>query len=315
MSFPSNNGGVSRPEFDLIDWIRSRSQRTGRVPIGIGDDAASLGVINDETLVATDMLMEGVHFKFPDATPFQAGRKSLAVNLSDIAAMAGKPIAAFVAICLPKSRGQQFAREVMGGIQTLANEFDVEVAGGDTNSWDGPLVVSVTVVGQATRGRCITRSGAKPGDALFVTGQLGGSIHGKHVDFTPRVQDAIRLHESVELNAIIDLSDGLSSDIHHVLNQSQVGAIIVASEIPIAEAAVANEAKTPLERALTDGEDFELLFAVGPNDSETLQHNSPCDVQLRRIGIVTEELGARLECSDGRVVELPPQGWCHQLES
>ncbi|MDA1017213.1 MAG: thiamine-phosphate kinase, partial [Planctomycetota bacterium] len=200
MPFPADANPVHLPEgrgseFDFIDWVRQRAAGNPRtVPLGIGDDAAALRLVDSETLVATDMLMEGVHFTFPGATPFQAGRKALAVNLSDIAAMAGRPVAAFVAIALPKSRGAAFGREVMDGIQTLADEFHTVIAGGDTNSWSGPLVVSVTVLGSVVGKRYVTRSGAKPGDRLFVTGRLGGSLSGKHLDFTPRIHEALKLH-------------------------------------------------------------------------------------------------------------------------
>src|SRR5206468_7502412 len=126
-----------------------------------------------------------------DATASRIGRKAMAVNLSDIAAMAGRPLTALVGVALPRSRGFEFARELHEGLQSLADEFGVAIIGGDTNTWDGPLVVSVTIIGEATERVPVCRSRAKPGDWLFVTGTLGGSILGKHLTFTPRVREAL----------------------------------------------------------------------------------------------------------------------------
>src|SRR5262249_23631477 len=148
-----------------------------------------------------------------------------------------------------------------------ADLFQTALAGGDTNSWDGPLVISVTIVGEATGRGPVTRAGARPGDWLLVTGPLGGSILGKHLDFTPRVREAIQLHQAVELHAMIDISDGLAADVHHICEESRCGAILFAEAIPISpEAAKLQDGRPPLEHALSDGEDFELAFAVSPDD-------------------------------------------------
>ncbi|RPI80509.1 MAG: thiamine-monophosphate kinase, partial [Planctomycetaceae bacterium] len=182
-------------EFDLIQSLRQATPASNRVPIGIGDDAALIDWRHDpRCLVTVDMLMEGVDFTFESATPEQIGRKALAVNLSDIAAMAGRPVACVVAVALPRHGGFELGRGLHAGIAQLAREFDVAIAGGDTNTWDGPLVISITVLGEPVGRGPVLRSGAQAGDWIMVTGSLGGSILGKHLDFTPRVREALALN-------------------------------------------------------------------------------------------------------------------------
>lgn len=302
-------------EFALIDRLRNRTRVHARIPLGIGDDTAALRLSPDrDSLVTVDMLMEGTDFTFPPATPALAGRKSLAVNLSDIAAMAGRPLAAFPAVALPRSRGARFAEEFLDGVLQLADEFDVAVAGGDTNIWDGPLVASITVLGETTGRGPVTRGGARPGDWIFVTGGLGGSLAGHHLTFTPRVLEAQKLHAAVELRAMIDLSDGLASDLRHILEASQVGAVLAADAIPITDAArAASDGRTPLEHALGDGEDFELLFTVSPEDGLKLLDSPPVACPLTHIGEIRQEPGCELVRSDGRREPLPSLGWEHRF--
>ncbi|MBC8117403.1 MAG: thiamine-monophosphate kinase [Candidatus Saccharimonas sp.] len=307
---------MDRPEFNLIDWIRSRVTDRDPVTLGIGDDAAALRVASDrELLFATDMLMEGVHFTFPPATPQLAGRKALAVNLSDIAAMAGRATAAFVSVALPVDRGFDFAKDVHAGLLELADEYDIVLAGGDTNSWRGPLVINVAVVGEPLGAGPVLRSGAKPGDWLFVTGSLGGSLAGRHLTFTPRLREVSRLVELVDLHAMLDISDGLAADLHHILKQSQVGAILDAESIPASSAATpqATADRSALDRALSDGEDFELLFAVSPADGQRLESLWPDETPVTRIGQITAEPGCWLRDLSGQLITLPPLGWTHVI--
>src|SRR5262249_17549025 len=156
-------------------------------------------------LVTTDMLMEGVDFALAEAGPRRIGRKTMAANLSDIAAMAGVPTAAVASVALPKHGGQSVGEELYLGMRDAADAFRVPIVGGDTNSWVGGLVISVTVLGEATANGPVLRSGAKPGDWIIVTGPLGGSLLGKHLDFTPRVKEALALHAVVDLHAMIDV--------------------------------------------------------------------------------------------------------------
>ena len=216
------------------------------------------------------MLMDGVDFELAKVEPRRIGRKAMAVNLSDIAAMAGVPRTAVVSVALPKGPGTRaLAEELYFGMKEMADRFEVAIVGGDTNSWTGPLVISVTVLGDVTERGYVIRGGAQPGDWLFVTGPLGGSIRGHHLDFTPRVREALQLNEEVQLKAMIDISDGLTADLQHILDESKCGAVLEAKSIPIREGAT-------LSGALGDGEDFELLFAVSPEDGATLTGAKRC---------------------------------------
>ncbi len=308
---------TGRHEFELINWIRSQARPHDRLRLGIGDDTASLAFPDPANcLVTVDMLMEGVHFTIPPATPRQIGRKALGVNLSDIAAMAGRPLAAVISLALPRGRPSGFVEELYAGIADMAERFHVAIAGGDTNSWQGPLVISITVLGEATGRGAVTRSGAQPGDHLFVTGDLGGSLAGKHLDFTPRINEALALHERVDLHAMIDLSDGLASDLAHIVAESRVGAILDEAAIPVSEAARAaaeNDGRSAWEHALADGEDFELLFAVAPADGQRLLDDPPPGISLSRIGTVVEGGEIRLRHATGDVVPLAVSGYRHLL--
>ncbi len=302
-------------EFDLIHWIHEQCPDSKPGLIGIGDDTAVLQPpLNKELLMSTDMLMEGTHFQFPPATPELAGRKALAVNLSDIAAMAGMPHSAIISLALPRSRGPEFAQSVMQGIIDLANEFDMQIVGGDTNSWEGPLVINVAITGTAIQSQSVKRSGAMPGDWIFVTGELGGSIASHHLTFNPRINEAASLSQSVTLKSMIDVSDGLASDLPHILTASAVGALIHADEIPVSpRISLDNANSTPLQHALSDGEDFELLFTVSPEDGKRLCKRNPLDIRLTHIGEITAEQGAILKHNDGSMTPLQNTGWKHQL--
>lgn len=307
---------MNRPEFELIDWIRSRIRDRAPVRLGIGDDAACLdSAIDRGILVATDMLMEGVHFTFPPATARLAGRKALAVNLSDIAAMAGRPTAAFVSVALPNARGMEFAKEVHEGLMELADEFDVVIAGGDTNSWDGPLVVNVAVTGESLGPQPVCRNGAIAGDWLFVTGALGGSLpSSRHLTFTPRVVEVQKLANLVTLHAMIDVSDGLAADLHHLLKASGWGAILDAPQIPLTQAAMNSaDSRSPLVHGLSDGEDFELLFAVSAKDGRRLIAEWSDATPVTKIGEVQDTPGCWLRQPDGQLEALPALGWTHSV--
>ena len=305
---------VMNSEFDYIQEIRAQAKPFDRLSIPIGDDTACWDFPEpSRCLITTDMLLEGAHFTFPPATPQLAGRKALAVNLSDIAAMAGIPLAAFVSVAFPKNAAAcGLATDVHTGLRELADEYNVAIAGGDTNSWDGPLIISVTLIGEATERGPVTRSGAKPGDWIMVTGKLGGTLADRHLTFPPRVSEALALHEAADLHAMIDLSDGLSSDLRHILEESKVGAEVHAASIPITETARnASDNRTPLDHALSDGEDFELLFTVSPDDGKRLLENSPIETPLSHIGTIVE--GSRCEIIDetGERRELAAGGWRH----
>ncbi len=302
-------------EFAFIDWLRRRTPSATRVLIGPGDDTAALAwPTAAPCLVTTDMLLEGSCFLLDEAGPRRVGRKAMAVNLSDIAAMAGVPVAAVVSVGLPRKGGRILAEELYLGLREAADAFDTAVVGGDTNSWDGPLVISVTVFGEATPRGPVRRNGAKAGDWLLATGAFGGSILGKHLDFTPRVREALALHQAADLHAMIDVSDGLAADVDKLCVESRCGAVLRAETIPIDPAArQMKDDKTPLQHALGDGEDFELVFAVAPEDGRRLLATQPVPgITLAHVGECVAD-GLWLE-EHGQRRPLPPTGYVHTLD-
>ena len=309
---PSTNTSEPRGEFGLIAWIRERSKAGGRVPLGIGDDCASLNFSpGAEVLVTTDMLMDGRHFRLAEVGAEAVGYKALAVNLSDIAAMAGVPVAAFVAVALPRGGAVEVAKELHAGMAPLAERFGVTLAGGDTNAWDGPLVVTVTLVGEATPRGVVRRSGAQPGDAILVTGPLGGSLTRRHLHPTPRIAEALALAEVATIHAMIDISDGLASDLGHILDESGgLGATLDAASTPIHDDARAMGGD-PLDHALHDGEDFELCLTLSQNEANRLLADPPPGVTLHRIGTIEVEAGLRLRRPDGSISSLAAKGFDH----
>jgi thiamine-monophosphate kinase len=299
-------------EFHYIRWLRSRTTADPRVLVGPGDDCAVLAAPTRPLLVTTDMLMDGTDFILAEVGPRCAGRKAMAANLSDIAAMAGVPTAAVVSVALPRA-SRDLAEQLYLGLRDVADAFGVSIVGGDTNSWDAPLAISVTAFGEATDRGAVLRSGAKPGDWVFVTGPLGGSIRGHHLDFTPRVREALALHAAVELRAMCDISDSLAADLNHILEESRCGAVLFADAIPVSADAVElgrTSGKSPLQHALGDGEDFELVFTVSPADGERLLRAPPV-AGLAKIGeCVESELWLEV---DGKRERLQATGWVHEL--
>jgi thiamine-monophosphate kinase len=301
-------------EFAYIDWLRRQTPSHPRVLIGPGDDAAALQFTpGGLCLVTTDMLMDGTCFHLAEAGPQLVGRKAMAVNLSDIAAMAGRPVAAVVSVALPQVGGREIAEQLYLGLRELADEYETAIIGGDTNSWNRPLVISVTLLGEATTRGPVRRSGARPGDWLLVTGPLGGSIRGKHLTFRPRVQEALQLHTLADLHAMIDISDGLAADVGHLVSESRCGAVLRAETIPLTlEACNMDDGVAPLEHALSDGEDFELVVAVSPADGQRLLQTQPiAGIELSQIGECMEQ-GLWLEEAGQRRV-LEARGYVHRL--
>jgi thiamine-monophosphate kinase len=304
----------STGEFAYISWLRQRTPADPRVLIGPGDDTAAVSFTPGAAcLVTTDMLLDGSCFRLTEAGPRRVGNKAMAVNLSDIAAMAGKPVAAVVSVGLPRDGGRSLAEELYLGLRQVADAFQTALVGGDTNSWDGPLVISVTLLGETTARGPVRRGGAQPGDWLLVTGPLGGSILGKHLSFTPRVREALLLHEAADLHAMIDISDGLAKDLNHICEESGCGALLRAEAIPIsADARRMNDQHTPLEHALSDGEDFELVFAVTAAEGQRLVETQPIPgITLSAIGECVST-GLWLE-TDGNQRPLEPCGYEHRL--
>lgn len=319
---------MSRPsgEWALIDWLRrSRNLDPSVVPLGPGDDMAVVRVANDaEVLVTVDGLLEGTHFDLGAATPRQVGYKALAVSLSDAAAMAALPVCAVAWLGLPSGTPQSVPEELTHGLWEAAERFHCPVVGGDVTSWPvapktehrgGGITIGTALIARPAGIEPVTRSGARPGDRLFVTGRLGGSLLGRHLAFMPRVVEARRLARAVALHAMIDLSDGLSTDLHHVCRESGVAAEVRAEAIPVSEDAerlAERDGRSALEHALGDGEDFELLFAVGREDAERLRTENPLEgVTLTEIGKAVEGEGVVLLGEDGSREALAMGGWEH----
>ncbi len=269
-----------------------------------------------ECVVTVDMLNDGVDFDLSNVDPRRAGRKALAANLSDLAAMAARPLAGVVALALPRQCGLELAMALYEGMLPLAETYDLAIAGGDTNSWDGPLAISITLLGAVTARGPLRRDGAKPGDRILVTGSFGGSILGRHLDFEPRLREALELHARYELHAGIDVSDGLSLDLSHVLEESRCGAVVNVDAVPIADdarhlAERLADGSTPLEHALSDGEDFELLLAVPADEARRLLHERPLAAPITDIGEFTTEPGLWQTDRSGIRRPLAPRGWQH----
>ena len=294
-------------EFDFINWIQSQARPTDFVQLPQGDDLAVLKWnADDQLLVGVDQVLDGVHFDSKIHSPQQIGRKVVNRNFSDCAAMACLPAALVASAGLPAGAGVEYTKSISPGTREAADAFNCPIVGGDTGSWPGRLVLSVTVLGRSAGITPISRKGAKPGDFIYVTGPLGGSILGRHMEFQPRIELARELARTGRISAMMDISDGLSRDLQHICRQSHVGAIVEADGIPIHEDARALSAKDerpPIDHAVHDGEDHELLFT----SAEPIDHPSAVC-----IGKTTAD-PAILIRRDGILSPLEPLGWQHSL--
>jgi thiamine-monophosphate kinase len=263
-------------EFELIRRLTRSLPSNSSVVVGAGDDCAVLeaGAPDRLLLFKTDAVVEGVHFTAA-APPEKIGHKALGRCLSDIAAMAGTPTAALVTIGLPRDFKAESVEGIYVGINAVARRHEVAIVGGETTTNPGGVFISVALVGWVPRGKGVLRSGAEAGDAIFVTGELGGSLAGKHLEFEPRLAEARWLAQHFPVHAMLDVSDGLAGDLRHILKASRVGAELLATSIPISREArlaekAGSSAKPAMLAALTDGEDFELLFTVASRNAVPL---------------------------------------------
>lgn len=288
--------------------------------IGIGDDGAVLDVTTESRqVIVTDLLLDGVHFDLQHTTPFLVGRKAMAVNLSDLAAMGCRPTSALVSIAIPLDllRGSpDFLRELYRGIEALTDEYQFTLAGGDTNSWSGPFAINVCLTGVPFSTHLFLRSTAQPGDAIFVTGPLGGSLtSGRHLTFLPRLAISEWLSGAVSIHGMMDLSDGLSIDLHRMMEASGTAAELLAAAIPIHPDVPTDwNPDKRLAAALSDGEDFELLFTVSADDALILTNVAEtAGFSMTQIGHVTNGSGIDLTDQDGHRRLMKPAGWQHEL--
>lgn len=303
-------------EFSFIEWIRKRQKRRRDVILGIGDDCAVINVSSDKfSLVTTDMLVDGTHFDLKKCTIQEAGRKAMACSISDIAAMGCQPTVAVISICFPDHTTEKFARELYKGIWDIADKYTIEIVGGDIISGRSPFCINVTMLGRDDGLKPIRRSGAKAGDKILVTGTLGGSILGKHLSFEPRLTEALALNKNFAIHAMIDISDGLTADLNHILEESGVGAVLYEDQIPISHAAVELSKKTghtPRYHALSDGEDYELLMTLSKAQAKrVLSSGLFADVKIRCIGEVTKGRGIQMKSPGGNLCRIKPRGYEH----
>lgn len=334
----------SRSEFDFINALKQRSPSAGQSLIaGIGDDAAVFrNSAEKETVVTADLLVEDIDFRRTTTPPYLLGHKALAVSLSDIAAMGSRPLWSLVSIGVPDDVWQtEFVDRLYDGLLELAGRYGVQLIGGDTSRTNDKIVIDSIVAGECSTGKAVMRTGASPGDQIFVTGSLGGAAAGlrliergahlaeqnlgddesqkldhillRQLRPEPRVGWGMVLGEERLATAMIDLSDGLSSDLNRLCTSSNVGALIDSSLLPIDNHVTelcGRRALDPLQLALHGGEDFELLFTVRPGEAARLPRRVD-GVEIRRIGEITSASeGVRI--SEGtRIWELRPGGWKH----
>ena len=306
-------------EFELISRLLPGLPVTKDVVVGAGDDCAVLetGERDRLLLFKTDAVVEGIHY--PAGTrPEKIGHKALGRCLSDIAAMAGTPTAAVITLGLPRKFEPEFVERIYSGMNVLAQHHTLAIVGGETTTNPERVLISTAMIGFIPRGRLLLRSGAKPGDAIFVTGELGGSLAGKHLEFEPRLAEARWLADHFSIHALMDISDGLAGDLRHVLKASGVGAEILKSAVPVSRAAkmaakAGDAAKPAFVAALTDGEDFELLFTVAGKDAVPLldawRKQFP-KLKLSCIGRIVAGQSLTLRDKDG-VRPLTAHGYVH----
>ncbi|MBP9853748.1 MAG: thiamine-monophosphate kinase [Candidatus Omnitrophica bacterium] len=289
-------------EFGLIDQFK-KILYAGKAVVSIGDDTAVLPFTKTKyQLLTTDMIVEGVHFT-SSTLPRLIGQKVMNCNISDIAAMGGVPKFAVISLGTPSNKSLKYIQDIYQGINAAAKKFDVGVVGGDTVK-NSKLVINIALLGEVLKKNLVLRSTAKPGDQIFVTGPLGGSLKsGRHLTFTPRVKESQYLVKNYTPTAMMDISDGLIADLGHIINSSQVGALIEENKIP-------RHKNVTIKQALSDGEDFELLFTLPEKQAEQLVRTKHPGMKFYLIGEVTSG-GFKLLTKDLSLVNIISKGYQH----
>lgn len=320
-------------EFGLIDLIRRKVfTKDKRVVLNIGDDAAVLKSSPGKLLIfTTDTMMERVHFDLRYCSFKDIGWKSMAANLSDIAAMGGIPLAGLVSLGLPKRIKVEQVLELYSGMKILSSRFRCPIVGGDIFSSPQGLVVTISLLGEVEKSLFRTRGGARVGDLIYVTGDLGeaeaglkilrkskakkNSITKKHLTPYPRIAESRLLVKNLKITSMIDVSDGLSSDLHHICEESNKGALIYAEKIPISQRImeVCRPLKIPpLNLALSSGEEYELLFTLSPKEDEKLKKITKGKFKISLIGeIMNKKEGVKILDLDGKIKGLKRTGYTH----
>ena len=326
-------------ESEIIKRLRKRAGVNDEVRLGIGDDAAVIKTTAGKDLIACcDLMVEGVHFRTEWTPPRLLGRKALAVNLSDVAAMGGVPKFAMMSIALPPKCSSAFIDELFLGVFELADKSGVSIIGGDTSSSRDSLFIDISVIGECQSGNAVTRRGARVGDRIYVSGSLGASALGlslledgyrlndlkdptdamrqqailKHLTPEPQLKLGRAIGEAGLATAMIDISDGLSTDLSHILDESGCGAIIHSGNIPIAACLFSLASEIDRVRlALQGGEEYELLFTARPESHRQVAELSEAlGATLTTVGEITEEKGLQLARA-AQLETILPSGFEH----
>jgi len=317
MNKATRNPGLD--ELELVSRLKAKLPVGDSVIVGAGDDCAVIdaGVPGRWQLHKTDAVVEDIHFT-KDADPKQVGHKALGRALSDIAAMAGMPRWATITLGLPEDFDIEMVESIYDGMTALAKRYGVSLVGGETVVNPDRFFIGVSLVGEVDQDKCILRSGATVGDGVWVTGELGGSIAGHHLEFKPRLAEARWLATHYQPSAMIDLSDGLAGDLGHLLNEANTGAELLESALPIRREArlrarESEAAKPPLLAALTDGEDYELCFTLGQGQAVALLDRFRQEfpgTPLGCIGKIVEPQGLTIRQKTG-IMEIATRGHVH----
>jgi thiamine-monophosphate kinase len=327
-------------EFGMIDRIQKILPKTDHqdLIIGIGDDTAVIRIDEHRAMVITcDIQVENQHFRLKNISSYQLGRRAMAVNLSDIAAMGAQPTFALVSLGFPKSFPLSDFDDLFRGMKDQLTEFSAHIIGGNLSNTEKDLIIDITLMGEVALDRILTRSGARPGDRIFVTGNLGESGAGfyvlekygkkypdefaavvqKHLQPVPRIEAGRQIAQSGFATAMIDISDGIASDLNHICVMSKVGVEIYQEKLPLPDR-IHNVAsvtgKSVLNLALHSGEDYELLFTLRPETPDSIIHflSRNSGIAMTEIGkIMTKESGYHLIDLNGRQVPIQPKGWDH----
>ncbi len=306
-------------ENDFLKWLTDHHAISdASVLAGIGEDDCAwvMTAHGDNLCITTDTLLENVHFT-TEATSFDIGWKSVAVNLSDLASSGCKPCWGTVGLGMRKGLGEEWARSLAEGMFACASEYGLSLVGGDTTSGAGPASITVTVVGSPYADQPVLRNGAQVGDVLVVTGALGGSILGRHYRPVPRFDEIAHLlaTDPTGVHACMDLSDGLSMDLPRMMNLSETGALITEKYIPYtsdAKELAGRDGKSAFWHSINDGEDFELLLAITPSLFDILEKNWPDNIApITKIGCVTADQKILIHMADGSTGPLLTQGYEH----
>ena len=295
-------------EIRLIERVARDFRLDRSVVKGSGDDTAVIRWTKNKFLLFTcDMSIEDVHFKLGEARPFQIGWKALGRNISDIAAMGGRPRYALVAIGINADSPPSLLNGICKGMKDLADRFNINIVGGDM-ARSKKLVIDISLIGEVEKANLTLRGGAKVGDVILVTGSIGGSQKGKHLNFIPRLNEARRLVKAFKISSMIDISDGLVLDLWRILNASVAGARIYQNTIPISKDA------DSFEKALYEGEDFELLFTMNVKEAKRFFRTALAKMEtpVTLIGeIMPRRFGYKLIDKDGRISPLEAKGFLH----